>query len=398
VTAGGKRTIHGRVIARTGNTLLVRTATGDVRVQPSGDASPGDIVEHTSGQDPRVVRAYMSGDYPTPETETARLGRHRIRNLEKRSRALAAIREFFADRDFLEVETPLLVKAPGLEVQIEAIDVGDARWLITSPEFQMKRLLSAGLERIYTVCKCFRAGEAGPQHAVEFTMLEWYRGWSGIDEIARDTEELVAHVARRVTGGTVVEVGDRAVDVAPPWIRMTVAEAMARFGEVEVAGGDSADLLAERARAAGVDIGSATAWDDIFYSVFVNRVEPALRELDRAVLVTDWPAELAALARRKPDDPRLVERFEAYIGGVELANAFGELTDPAEQRARFVDDQLTRQERGRPVYPIDEKLITALEEGLPPSGGIALGVDRLVMLIAGASEIRDVLAFTDDEL
>ena len=390
--------VHGRVIARTGDTLLVRTATGDLRVCPAGDAVPGDIIEHTAADPPRVVRAYLRGDYPTPDTETARLSRGRLRNLEKRARAAAALRSFFAARDFVEVETPLLVEAPGLEVHIEAVPAGMDEWLITSPEFQMKRLLAAGMERIYTVCKCFRAREAGPLHAVEFTMVEWYRGWSDLDAIAADTEALVEHVAREVTGSSRLELSSGSVEVSSPWPRMTVREAMRRFAEVDLDGDEPATDLAEKLRAAGIDLGGAQAWDDLFYSAFVARVEPALAAMDRPLLLTDWPVQLAALARRKADDPRVVERFEAYVGGVELANAFGELTDPVEQRARFVDEQLERQDRERPVYPIDEKLIRALEEGLPPSGGIALGFDRLVMLVCGAREIREVLAFAPGEI
>ncbi len=390
--------IHGRVIARTGDTLLVRTATGDLRVRPAGDAVPGDIIEQVAGEAPRVVRAYLRGDYPTPDTETARLSRGRLRNLEKRARALAALRGFFAARDFVEVETPLLVGAPGLEVHIEAVPAGMDGWLITSPEFQMKRLLAAGMERIYTVCKCFRARESGPLHAVEFTMVEWYRGWSGIEEIAADTEALVEHVAREVTGGPRLELPSGTVDVSAPWPRMTVREVMHRFAGVDLDGDEPATELGDKLRAAGIELGQAQAWDDLFYAAFVARVEPALAAMDRPVLVTDWPVELAALARRKPDDPRVVERFEAYVGGVELANAFGELTDPVEQRARFVDEQLDRQDRAHPVYPIDEKLIRALEEGLPPSGGIALGLDRLVMLVCGARQIGEVLSFAPDEV
>ncbi len=179
---------------------------------------------------------------------------------------------------------------------------------------------------------------------------------------------------------------------------MTVNEAMHAFAGFHVAGDETAEELSERARAAGFDLGNATAWDDVFYTVFVDKVEAALAALERPTFVVDWPAPLAALARRKPANPIVVERFEAYIGGVELANAFGELTDPVEQRSRFVDDQFAREERGKPVYPIDEKLIRALEEGLPPSAGCALGVDRLVMLVTGAPTISDVLTFATDEL
>jgi lysyl-tRNA synthetase class 2 len=396
--AGGKRTVRGRVIARTGDTLLVRTRAGDVRLRGSFECEPGDLIEHVAGSPARVVRSYLRGDYPTPETETARLAPPRVRHLEKRARSLASVRRFFNERDFLEIEAPLLVPSPGLEVHIDAVPAGMDQWLITSPEFQMKRLLAAGLERIYTLCKCFRGGEHGAQHSVEFTMIEWYRAWSDLDAIAEDTEQLVARVADEVAGTHQLELPTGAVDVKPPWVRMTVAEAMSRFAGVEVAGDEEAETLGERVRSADIAVGSATAWDDLFYTAFVARVEPALQAIDRAVLLTDWPVELSALARRKPDDPRVVERFEAYVGGVELANAFGELTDPLEQRARFVDDQLTREERGRPVYPIDEKLIAALEEGLPPSGGIALGFDRLCMLVSGARDIRDVLPFGPGEL
>ncbi len=405
--------MRGRVIARTAGTLLVRTRRGDLRVEPAGDAGPGDIVEVAAGsrRPPRVVRAYLRGDYPTPDTETARLGRGRIDNLVRRSRALGAIRGFFAARDFLEVDTPLLVPSPGLEIHLAAVPAGDQKWLITSPEYQMKRLLAAGLERIFTLCKCFRAGEVGPHHDPEFTMLEWYRAWDQLDTILCDTEELVATVARAVAGTTELPVepilggnseptsGARdTVDVAPPWPRMTVAEVMRRFAGVEVRGDMEASALAAELARAGIDAGRAECWDDLFYAAWVARVEPALAALDRPLFVVDWPAPLCALARRKAGDPTVVERFEAYVAGLELANAFGELTDPVEQRARFVDDQLTREERGLPVYPIDEKLIAALEEGLPPSAGIALGIDRLVMLVTGARHIRDVLAFANDEL
>ncbi len=361
---------------------------------PAG-AKAGDLV-----RDGAVVRAYPGEDYPAPGSEVARLPRARVETLMARARATAAVRAFFAARGFVEVDVPLRVRAPGLEVHLDAVAAGEGRWLITSPEYQMKRLLAAGLERIVAVCRCFRAGEVGSQHEPEFTMVEWYRAWSDLGAVLADTEELVAAVASTVRGAPAVEVGGRIVDVAPPWPRLTVAEAMARWCGVApgvLLDGDE-QALAGALAAAGVEIGTARAWDDLFYAGFVSRVEPRLAELARPLVLTDWPLRLGALARRSPDRPGVVERFEAYIGGVELCNAFGELTDPAEQRARFGEDQRQRAARGKPVHPIDGKLIAALEEGLPPSAGNALGLDRLVMLVTGAASIRDVVWFADDEL
>jgi elongation factor P--(R)-beta-lysine ligase len=417
--------MRGRVLAIDGDVAVVRGERRDARVQARPGWRPGDLVDGEI-----VVRAFERGDYPAPGTEVARLPRRRLALLEARATALAALRRFFAARDFLEVETPLLVPSPGLEIHLDAVAAG-AGYLITSPEYQMKRLLAAGCERIYQVCKCFRAGEHGPHHASEFTMVEWYRGFAELDEIARDTEQLVAEVVRAVAAGgqvavvgageviragaaamagageavaagpreaVVARIGDRSIDVTPPWPRLTVREAMRTWAGVEVVGDEAAAAMVAAVRAAGIAIADDTAWDDAFFAAFLARVEPALAALDRPVILEDWPAPLAALARRKPDDPRTALRFEAYVGGLELANAFGELTDPVEQRARFEHDQAVRRERGRPVYPIDDKLLAALAEGLPPSAGIALGFDRLVMLATGASAIDDVLAFATHEL
>lgn len=285
----------------------------------------------------------------------------------------------------------MLVPAPGLEVHIEAVEAGDG-YLSTSPEFQLKRLLAGGLERIYSLGKCFRAGERGRHHAVEFTMLEWYRAEPPLEAIADDVEQLVVSLA-----GASVERGGRVIDLTPPWPRVRVAELFAEHLGIELVGGEPAADLAAGVRSAGVDIGSATAWDDVFYSAWVAAIDPALERADRPVFVVDWPVELAALARTRTDDPAWVERFELYIGGLELANAFGELTDPVEQRRRLEADQRERARRRKPVYPIDEKFLAALG-AMPESAGVALGFDRLVMLCLGADEIGDVQAFADGEL
>ena len=307
--------------------------------------------------------------------------------LAERARAMRAIRGFFEGRGFVEVETPAIVPSPGMDLHLDAFAIAapaaeqvtgaGAAWLITSPEYQMKRLLADGYERIFQVCRCFRRGELGAQHNPEFTMVEWYRAPGAVEDVMRDTEELVSEVC-----GGEVRVGELRVDVKPPMVRMTVCEAFERF-----AGVAEADVLAWAERD-----------EDRYFRTLVERVEPALARMDRGVFLVDYPASQASLARRKPGDPRFCERFELYVAGLELCNGFGELTDAVEQRARFEHDQRERARRGLPVYPIDERFMEALDRGLPPCSGNALGVDRLVALACGTTDIRRVLAFSADEV
>jgi lysyl-tRNA synthetase class 2 len=216
-------------------------------------------------------------------------------------------------------------------------------------------------------------------------MLEWYRAGGALEAVARDCEELLTVAAR-------------AVGREPPPLpcaRTTVRALLQRYAGVELRGDETVAELAAQAARAGVTT-SATAWDDVFFQLFLDRVEPHLGQ-DGPIFVFDWPAPLGALARRRSDDPRLVERFELYAGGLELVNAFGELIDPVEQRARFLEESELRQARGKTVYPVDENLLAALGT-MPPTCGAAMGFDRLVMLVLGAREIREVVAFADDEV
>jgi lysyl-tRNA synthetase class 2 len=302
-----------------------------------------------------------------------------MKRLRERAEVLRAVRAFFDARGFLEVETPVLVPSPGLDLHLDAFDVGAAvaRYLTTSPEYQMKRLLADGYDKIFQLSKCFRKNELGSRHNPEFTMLEWYRANASVEDVMRDTEELVAAVTRGA-----VKLGRRSIATVAPFARMTVCEAYERF-----AGMSRADTL----HAAAHD-------EDRFFRALVDRVEPALAALDHAIFLTEYPATQASLARKKPGDPDVAERFELYVAGVELCNGFGELTDPVEQRARLERDQAERMKRALPVYPIDHEFLAALERGMPPSGGNALGVDRLVALACGTTEIAEVMAFTDDEL
>jgi len=310
--------------------------------------------------------------------------------LEARARIRSALRRWFDAQGFLEVETPARVVSPGQEVHLDAIPSGD-RWLITSPEYAMKRLVGAGYERIVSMGKCWRAEERGPHHEPEFTMIEWYRAHAPLARIADDCETLVRLAAEAAGAGQGTPLFGKT-----PFARVTVRELWQDFAGLPLDGDETAAALAGKARSAGVALGTATAWDDIFFQVWLDRIEPRLAALG-PVFVFDWPAPLGALARPHPDDPRLVERFELYAGGLELANAFGELTDATEQRARFQAETEARGARGKAVYPVDEALLAALP-AMPTTAGVALGFDRLVMLVLGAPEIRDVIAFASDEI
>jgi lysyl-tRNA synthetase class 2 len=304
-----------------------------------------------------------------------------MKRLARRAEITREIRAFFEARGFLEVETPLAVPSPGMDLHLEAFELKDdakpsPRYLITSPEYQMKRLLADGYDKIFQICRAFRRGEIGQRHNPEFTICEFYRANAGVEEILSDTEALV----QKVTRGE-VQLGERVIATRAPFARISLCEAYERFAGV----------------AADETIAMAEHDEDRFFKLLVDRVEPALSALDHAIFVTDYPASQASLARKKPGDSRLAERFELYVAGVELCNGFGELTDPVEQRTRFEQDQKERGSRNLPVYPIDEKFLEALSR-VPPSGGNAIGLDRLIAIVCGTTEIRDVLAFADDEL
>ena len=307
---------------------------------------------------------------PRPADSDALRAQRRV--LELRARLNEAVRRFFRERDFLEVDTPVLLPANAPEAHIDALSAGPG-WLRTSPELAMKRLLAAGHERIFQLGPCFRAGEHGRWHHPEFTLLEWYRAGAGYLEILADTKALLAFVAAELRGGTDFTWQGKPVSFAQDlWEKASVSQAF-----IQHAGWDPARKFDP----------------DRFDLDLVTRVEPAL-PADRPVVLIDYPAPLAALARRKPDDPLRAERWELYLGGVELANAYSELTDPAEQRARFAEANALRQKRGAPAYPPDEAFLAALEH-LPPSGGIALGLDRLLMILTDADSLDAVLPFRD---
>jgi lysyl-tRNA synthetase class 2 len=324
----------------------------------------------------------------TPPWHPERLAA-RLPYLRRRARLAAATRAFFTSRGYQEVETPYAVPTPGEEVHLrpfrtEALSPGELRalFLHTSPEFAMKKLLAGGAGPIFQLARVWRNGEAGDLHAPEFTMLEWYRPGADMESLIAETfSYLCAVLPPTVTCRGVTTDLSR-------FERLTLAEAFFRHvGADLLATAEDAPALAEAARAS---LRPDESWEDLFFRLLLERVEPHLGRAHPTFL-THWPAAQAALARRDPADPRVAERFELFLCGIELANAFVELTDAAEQRARFTADRARRHALTGPDWPMDEELLAALASGLPPCAGIALGFDRLAMIAAGAPRIRDVL-------
>ena len=313
-----------------------------------------------------------------------------------RARITAALRGWFAARDFVEAETAILQVSPGNEAHLHAFAtelIGqDARrtalYLHTSPEFAAKKLLAAGERRLFTFARVFRNRERSPLHHPEFTMLEWYRANEPYGVLIDDCAALMAAAAQAAGTARFAFRGREADPFALPE-RLTVAEAFARYVNIDLPGVlDDRDALAAAAAGQGIRVAADDTWADIFSGVLV-RIEPQLG-IGRATVLDEYPVSEAALARPTPHDRRVAERFELYVCGVEVANAFGELTDPAEQRRRFKSEMAEKERVHGERYPLDEEFLSALAQ-MPPASGIALGFDRLVMLATGAQRIEQVL-------
>ena len=297
-----------------------------------------------------------------------------IHGLHLRAVLIQALRTFFIDRGYLEVETPIRIPAPAPEAHIVPL-TSEGWFLQTSPELCMKRLLAAGIPKIFQICKCFRKGERGDRHLPEFTMLEWYAAKSDYRDLMANCEALLRHLAAAMGKGGVLEWQGRRIDLGPEWERITVADAFRRYAPCTV----------EQALA-----------QDRFDEMLVEHVEPHLGMVTPTFLY-DYPAALGALARLTPADPTVAERFELYVAGLELANGFSELVDPVEQRGRFLAEQESIRLQGRDPGPMPESFLVELGE-MPQAAGIALGVDRLVMLFGGADNIDQVVAFLPEGL
>lgn len=322
--------------------------------------------------------------------------------LAARTAIVGAVRRWFESRGFVEVETPALQVSPGNEAHLhafstEAIGPGGERsplHLRTSPEFAAKKLLAAGEGRLFELARVWRNRERGPLHHPEFTMLEWYRAREPYETLMADCAALLS-LAAEAAGARTLSFRGATVDPMAEPERVTLAEAFHRFAgigllaTVQADGATDRDGLAAAAQAKGIRTAHDDTWADVFSRVLVERVEPNLGQ-GRATILCEYPVSEAALARPKPTDPRVAERFELYACGVELANCFGELTDPAEQRRRFDTAMAEKARVYGERYPIDEDFLAALGR-MPPASGAALGLDRLVMLATGASHIEQVL-------
>ena len=312
-----------------------------------------------------------------------------------RNRIVAALRRWFEAEGFVEVDPAYLVVSPGNETHLHAFETValDAaltprtRYLHTSPEFAMKKLLAAGEDRIFTLSRVWRNREGGPRHAVEFTMLEWYRAGAGYETLMQDCAALM-QLAARAAGVTAFRHRDTICDPFAAPRRTTLQAEAQRHGVDMLATLDDPAALAAQLGAIGLRTAADDSWSDLFSRLLTARIEPNLGP--GPVILDAYPAPEAALARRSQKDPRTAERFELFSCGLELANAFGELTDATEQRARFEADMDLKERLYGTRYPLDEDLLAALPR-MPPTAGAALGLDRLVMLATGAPRLQDVL-------
>lgn len=327
-----------------------------------------------------------------------------------REKVVDEIRHYFKEQGFREVFTPILVPTPSAESNLEVFETelrtasGLSRraYLIMSPEYAIKKLLAAGIGSCFEITHCFRnEEEVSRLHNPEFMMLEWYRVGSDYQAVMKDLENLFVHLVKesgfkedlkkwRYQGQT--------YDLTLPWPRITVREAFEKFCGVDEATLLDQGRLENKSKALGFEVFPEITWEQLFYQFFFNLIEPKLAESHRPWIVYDYPVSQAGLARRKSKDPRFAERFEVFLAGVELGNCFSELTDWQEQKDRFEKDLTERKKSGKTEYGIDEDFICALKEGLPKVAGIAVGVDRLVMLVADTASVGETMFFPVNEL
>jgi len=322
----------------------------------------------------------------------------------KRAQILDLIRDFFKKRGFLEVQTPILTKDISTEPYINPFSVqfSDDRdrtyhgYLITSPEYSLKKLLAQGFGNIFEITKAFRQKEAlGGLHNPEFTILEWYRIHANYRQVMKDTEELVCYLVKKLYHHLYLFYQGKKIDVSLPWPRISVKQAFKKYVQINLDKTKNLNYFKTIAKEKGYRIGPASGgvnWNDLFYLIFLNEIEPQLPK-DRAIILYDYPLPQAALAKKKSKKSFYAERFEVYVGGMEIANAFSELSDWREQLKRLKEDQILRKKLNKEVIEIDKTFIQALKSGIPLASGNALGIDRLQMLLLDIKDIDELLPF-----
>jgi lysyl-tRNA synthetase class 2 len=313
---------------------------------------------------------------------------------EKRSRIVKLVRRFFEERDFLEVETPMMQPIPGGAAAKPFITHHNTLdmdlYLRVAPELFLKRLLVGGFERVFELNRNFRNEGISVRHNPEFTMLEFYQAYATFDDLMQLTEELFVMLGREVAGSLQIPYGDHVIDLTPPWRRLTVSEAVMTHGGADAHEVESLEGLHRFAKNSGLHIDLSAPYGNALVEIFE---EVAEAKLIQPTFITGYPIEVSPLARKNDQNPALVDRFELYIGSRELANAFSELNDPADQRQRFLEQMAARKAGDETANPIDEDYVRALEYGMPPAAGQGIGIDRLVMFLTNSPSIRDVILF-----
>lgn len=311
-----------------------------------------------------------------------------------RSRTVAAIRRFLDDREFVEVETPVLQETAGGAAARPFVthhnQLDEDRFLRISLELHLKKLVVGGFDRVYELGRIFRNEGIGFKYNPEFTMLETYQAYADYLDVAEMVETMISSVAEEVLGTTTVQFRENEIDLSPPWRRLTFLDGLREYGDLELSQFPDAETLEPELRKRGLDIPPGAGYGKLCDEAMSHYVEP---NLIQPTFLLDYPVELSPLAKRKPDDSRLVERFEAFVGGMEIGNAYSELNDPVEQRERLESQLRLRQAGDDEAEIVDEDFLFALEHGLPPTGGLGIGIDRLVMVLTGQPSLREVILF-----
>jgi len=313
---------------------------------------------------------------------------------EKRSRIIRILRRFFEERDFLEVETPMMQAIPGgatarpFVTHHNTLDM--ELYLRVAPELFLKRLLVGGFDRVFELNRNFRNEGISVRHNPEFTMVEFYQAYATFEDLIELTEELFVTLAHEIAGSLEVTYGDHAINLTPPWRRLTIREAIMIHGEARSQDVEDLDGLHRFAKNKGLHIDSSAPYGSALVEIFEAVAEA---QLIQPTFITGYPIEVSPLARKNDHNPAMVDRFELYIGGRELANAFSELNDPADQRERFLEQMAARASGDDTANPIDDDYVRALEFGMPPAAGEGIGIDRLVMFLTNSASIRDVILF-----